>query len=332
MTPAKRPIVIAHRGASGERPEHTLAAYQLAIDHGADFIEPDLVMTKDGVLVCRHENEIGWTTDVGARPEFRDRRTTRQIDGQPVTGWFTEDFTLAELKTLRAKERIPDVRPGNTAWDGREAIPTFDEVLDLAARAGRTVGVYPEIKHPGWFARRGLPMEPALLAALSRAGLNRADAPVFIQCFEVGPLRALRAQTPVKLIQLASHAGGPADFAAAGRPRPYLDLMTPAGLAEIATYADGIGPEKTLLVPRDSEHRSLTPTRVLADAHAAGLLVHPWTFRSENWFLPLELRRGAAQEKGDFAGEYERFFALGVDGVFSDHPGDAVRVAAAFSA
>ncbi|HEX8569348.1 MAG TPA: glycerophosphodiester phosphodiesterase [Caulobacteraceae bacterium] len=332
MPPAKRPLVIAHRGASGERPEHTLASYRLALEQGADYLEPDLVMTRDGVLVCRHENEIGWTTDVASKPEFRTRRTTKQIDGQPVTGWFTEDFTLAELKTLRARERIPDVRPANTAHDGREPIPTFDELLALVARAARPVGVYPELKHPGWFAQQGLPMEAALLSALARAGLNRADAPVFIQCFEVGPLRALRSQTPVKLVQLASQAGGPADLAAAGRPRPYTDMLTATGLAEIATYADAVGVEKTLIVPRDTAARSLAPTALVANAHAAGLQVHAWTFRSENWFLPAELRRGASPEKGDFAAEYERFFALGIDGVFSDHPADAVRSAAAFAA
>ena len=331
MTQTKRPIVIAHRGASGERPEHTLASYRLAIDQGADFIEPDLVASRDGALVCRHENEIGWTTDVGVRGEFRDRRTTKFIDGQHVTGWFTEDFTLAELKTLRVRERIPDVRPANTEYDGQETIPTFEEVLDLAASAGRPVGVYPEMKHPGYFAQHGLPLEQRLLGALERRGLNRADAPVFIQCFEVGPLRALRPLTSVKLIQLASHAGGPADFAVAGCPRPYVEMLTPAGLAEIATYADGIGPEKTLIVPRDSSGRSLESTDLVSRAHAAGLQVHPWTFRSENWFLPAELRRGAHTEKGDFSPEYAQFFGLGVDGVFSDHPADALRSAAAFA-
>jgi glycerophosphoryl diester phosphodiesterase len=330
MTSAKRPIVIAHRGASGERPEHTLAAYQLAIDQGADFIEPDLVMTKDGVLVCRHENEIGSTTDVASRPEFRDRRVAKLIDGQPVAGWFTEDFTLAELKTLRAKERIPDLRPVNTAFDGQEPIPTFEEVLALTARAGesgRPVGAYPELKHPSYFAGVGLPMEQALVAALDRAGLNTAEGSVFIQCFEVGPLRTLRTLTPVKLIQLASHAGGPFDQPG----RTYLEMVTPAGLAEVAAYAHGLGPEKTLIVPRDGDGGSLAPTRMLGDAHAAGLLVHPWTFRSENAFLPAELRRGAPSEKGDFSAEYLQFFALGVDGVFSDYPGDAARLAAAFA-
>jgi glycerophosphoryl diester phosphodiesterase len=326
-----RPLVIAHRGASGQRPEHTLASYRLAIEQGADFIEPDLVMTKDGVLVCRHENEIGGTTDVASKPQFRDRRTTKQIDGASVTGWFTEDFTLAELKTLRARERIPQLRPANAAYTD-EPILTFAEVLDLAVRGPRPVGVYPELKHPGYFARHALPMEQALVAALGGVGLNRADAPVYVQCFEAAPLRALRQMTPVRLVQLASHAGGPADFAAAGRPRAYLDMVTPSGLAEIAAYAHAVGLEKSLLIPRDAEGRSTAPTRVVSDAKAAGLQVHAWTFRSENHFLPLELRRGSAAEKGDYAAEYGRFFALGVDGVFTDHPADALRTAAAFAA
>ena len=329
-----RPLVIAHRGASGERPEHTLAAYQLAIEQGADFIEPDLVMTKDAVFVCRHENEISGTTDVARRPEFRERRTIKSIDGQYVSGWFTEDFTLAELKTLRARERLPEVRPANTAWDGQEAIPTFTEVLNLANKASRergaAIGVYPELKHPTYFAGIGLPMEQALAASLEEAVLNAADAPVFVQCFEVGALRTLRTLTRARLVQLASHAGGPFDRAAAGVT--YLDMVSPEGLKAIAGYADAIGPEKSLLIPRDSQGRSLTRTWVVREAHAAGLLVHPWTFRSENGFLPAELRQGDdPRAKGDFTAEYAAFFALGVDGVFSDHPADAVRTAAAFA-
>jgi glycerophosphoryl diester phosphodiesterase len=327
----RAPLVIAHRGASGERPEHTLLAYARAIELGADYVECDLVATSDGALVCRHENEISDTTDVASRPEFRDRRTIKQIDGRTVVGWFTEDFTLAELRTLRARERLPRLRPGNAAYDGQEAIPTFDEVLGLIARAGseggRAVGVYPELKHPTYFRSIGRPMEPALLAALESARLNTAEAPVFIQCFEVGPLRRLRALTPVKLVQLVAHAGAPPDLV--GR-RTYLDLVTPAGLAEIRTYADAIGPEKTLLLPLDSQGRSLGPTSVLEDAHTAGLLVHAWTFRAENTFLPAELRRGPdAGAFGDFTAELTRIFALGVDGVFTDHPGQALPLAAA---
>jgi len=329
-----RPLVIAHRGASGERPEHTLMSYALAAEQGADFIEPDLVMTRDAVLVCRHENEISETTDVAARPEFRGRRTIKSIDGKFVTGWFTEDFTLAELRTLRARERLPQVRPANTAFDGQQAVPTFEEVLGLAARAsqerGRAVGVYPELKHPTYFAALGLPMEGALVTALERYGVNRADAPVFVQCFEVAPLQALRRLTAAPLVQLVAREGGPFDRAASGAR--YADMLTPAGLAETAAYAQGLGAEKTLLIPRDGEGRSLAPTRLVTDAHAAGLKVHPWTFRSENQFLPLELRSGAdPRDRGDYTAEYAAFFALGVDAVFSDHPADALRTAAAFA-
>jgi glycerophosphoryl diester phosphodiesterase len=316
---AAEPIVIAHRGASGLRPEHTLEAYSLAIQQGANFIEPDLVMTRDGVLVARHENEIGETTDVANRPEFAQRRATKTIDGRAVTGWFTEDLTLAELKTLRARERLPPLRPGNTAYDGRFKVPTFEEVIALAKRAG--VGIYPELKHPTYFASVGLPMEDALLGALRDASWTRKTDPVFVQCFEVGPLERLRGRTGVRLIQLVADEGGPAD-----KPElSYRDMVTPAGLAAIARYADGIGPAKALIVPRGPDGRSLPPTSLVADAHAAGLKVHPWTFRSENFFLPAELRRGDdPRAHGDVAAEYRLFFGLGVDGVFSDHPADAV--------
>jgi glycerophosphoryl diester phosphodiesterase len=328
----RRPLVIAHRGASGARPEHTLAAYQLAIEQGADFIEPDLVMTRDGVLVVRHENEIGETTDVARRREFADRRTIKSVDGKFVTGWFTEDFTVAELKTLRARERLPQLRPANTAYDGQEPILTFEDVLGLAARAsrelGRAVGIYPELKHPTHFAGLGLDPVPPLLTGLANRGLDTPEAAVFIQCFEVGTLRRLRARTGARLVQLMSHAGGPFDLPG----RTYVEMATPAGLAEIRTYADAIGPEKTLVIPRDSDGHSTGPTRLVGDAHAAGLQVHPWTFRSENQFLPLELRRGTdPAAEGDYAGEYMAYFAAGVDAVFSDHPADAVRTAAAFA-
>lgn len=317
--PVSRTIVIAHRGASGLRPEHTLEAYNLAIEQGADFIEPDLVMTKDGVLVARHENEISETTDVANRAEFAARRTTKTIEGRAVTGWFTEDFTLAELKTLRARERLPQLRPGNTAYDGKFEVPTFAEVIALARRAGR--GIYPELKHPAYFASIGLAMEEALLAALQDAGWTGKDDPVFVQCFEVGPLERLRPRTGVRLVQLLSDEGGPAD-----RPGlSYRDMATPAGLAAIARYADAIGPAKALIIPRGPDGRSQQATSLVADAHAAGLVVHPWTFRSENYFLPAELRRGEdPRAHGDAAAEYRRFHALGVDGLFSDFPADAV--------
>lgn len=317
------PIVIAHRGASGERPEHTLAAYARAIEQGADFIEPDLVATRDGVLVARHENEISETTDVADHPQFAGRRTTKTIDGRRVTGWFTEDFTLAELKTLRARERLPALRPANAAFRD-ERIPTFAEVIALAQARG--VGVYPETKHPSHFAAIGLPLEPPLVEALHAAGWRDATAPVFIQSFEVGNLKALRKMTTLRLIQLVDAEGGPADGAAPS----YRAMVTPAGLQAIARYADGIGPNKALIVPRDAAGRSAAPTRLVADAHAAGLSVHPWTFRAENLFLPAELRRGAAPgAHGAAVDEMRMFLALGVDGLFSDYPGLAVEARAA---
>jgi glycerophosphoryl diester phosphodiesterase len=324
--PPAAPIVIAHRGASGERPEHTLEAYSLAIDQGADFIEPDLVMTKDSVLVARHENEIGETTDVAARPEFAARRTTRQIDGRAVSGWFTEDFTLAELKTLRARERLPQLRPANTAFDGRFEVPTLAEIIALAQRRsgdiGRTVGLYPELKHPSYFRARGLPMEEALVATLAQAEWSAQAAPIFIQCFEVGPLQLLRRLTPLRLVQLLADEGGPAD-----RPGlAYRAMASAQGLEAIAAYADGVGPAKALILPRDADGRSLPPTGFVADAHRAGLLVHPWTFRAENVFLPLERRSSVnPAASGDMAGEIADFLALGIDGLFTDFPAAAAR-------
>ena len=316
------PLVIAHRGASGERPEHTLAAYQLAIDAGADFIEPDLVITRDGVLVARHENEIGGTTDIADHPEFAGRRTTKMIDGQAITGWFTEDFTLAELKSLRVRERLPQLRPQVAAeWDGRLPIATFDEVLALTAAADRPVGVYPETKHPSYFRSRGTPLEEPLLAALDRAGLDRADAPVFIQSFEVGNLHWLATRTKVRLVQLIPAEGAPAD-----RPNtPYATLLTPTGLAGVARYAAGLGADKALVLARDTNGHSAGATPLVADAHRAGLLVHAWTFRRENYFLPTELRIGTdPRSPGDLGGEVAAAVAAGVDGVFSDNPAEAV--------
>lgn len=328
-----RPLVIAHRGASGHLPEHTLEAYRLAIAQGADFVEPDLVATRDGVLVARHENEIGASTDVARRPKFAARRTTRRIDGRPVTGWFTEDFTLAELRTLRARERLPTLRPASAAHDGRYAIPTLDEVIALvraeSAARGRTVGIYPETKHPSYFRAIGLPLEEPLVRALARAGWTDATAPVFVQSFETGNLRRLRGMTGVRLVQLLAAAGRPYDLQAGGDRRGYADLATPAGLAEIATYADGVGPAKELLLPHTEDGGVGAPTPLVRDAQAVGLVVHPWTFRSENRFLPAALRRGDPRapthdaEHGDAACEYAIFFALGVDGVFTDFPGQA---------
>lgn len=320
--PARDVIVIAHRGASGERPEHTLAAYDLAIDQGADFIEPDLVPTKDGVLVARHENNIADTTDVATRAEFADRRTTKTIDGSKQTGWFTEDFTLAELRTLRAKERLPLLRGDNRAHDGRFGIPTLAEIIALARRrsaeTGRTIGIYPETKHPGYFASIGLPLEPALLAALREAGWDRADAPVFIQSFEVANLKSLARQTRVRLIQLMDAGGAPADGAADS----YAAMATPEGLRAIAGYAAGIGPNKAMVVDADGR-----PTTLVADAHAAGLKVHPWTFRAENYFLPMRHKAGIdPRAAGRMADEIAEQIAAGVDGFFTDFPYAGVQV------
>jgi glycerophosphoryl diester phosphodiesterase len=329
------PIVIAHRGASGYRPEHTLEAYRVAIGMGADFIEPDLVATKDGVLVVRHENEIGGTTDVADHPEFAARRTTKTIDGKPVTGWFTEDFTLAELRTLRARERLPQLRPASAAFDGRFPVPTLDEVIALArtesAARGRTIGIYPETKHPSYFGSIGLPLEPPLLRALADAGWTDVEAPVFIQSFETENLRMLRGRTGVRLVQLMEDAGAPYDLVRRGDPHTYADLATPAGLAEIATYADAIGPNKALVIPRDADGRLGAPSTLVADAHAAGLMVHPWTFRAENYFLPADFQAGVPADPafprghGDLRAEVSAFLAAGVDGVFADFPDVAVQ-------
>lgn len=310
------PIVIAHRGASGELPEHTIAAYTRAIDLGADFIEPDIVATRDGHLIARHENEISGTTDVAARSEFASRKTTKTIDGETVTGWFTEDFTLAELKTLRARERLPDLR--GTANDGRFEVPTLDEIIALAKARG--AGIYPETKHPSYFAAIGLPLEAPLVAALDSAGWRDAAAPVFIQSFEVVNLKRLRTMTGVRLIQLVAAEGGPAD----GSHPDYAAMLTPAGLATIATYAAGIGPQKSLVMSAGSDGRGV-PTRLVEDAHAAGLVVHPWTFRAENHFLPLPFRKGDdPRAHGDLASEIAAYLAAGVDGIFTDFTAEAV--------
>jgi glycerophosphoryl diester phosphodiesterase len=325
------PLVIAHRGASGYRPEHTLAAYELGARLGADYVEPDLVRTKDGVLVARHENEISGTTDVASHPEFAARRTTKVIDGVSLTGWFTEDFTLAELKTLRAVERIPALRPRNTRYNGFYEVPTFQEVIDLTKRLskelGRPIGIYPETKHPSYFREIGLPLEEPLVRTLKRNGLNSRRAEVFVQSFEVGNLRMLDRELRVPLVQLlGAPAQRPWDFVVSDDPRTYADMATPEGLREIANYADGVGPSKDYIVPRDAAGNSLPPTSFVRDAHRAGLLVHPYTFRNENNFLPLELRSSSDPAAyGNAAAEYEQFFGLGVDGLFSDNADTAVR-------
>ncbi len=323
------PIIIAHRGASADRPEHTLMAYKLAIEQGADFIEPDLVATRDGQLVARHENEISSTTDIVDRPEFAARRTRKTIDGVAVEGWFTEDFTLAELKTLRARERLPQLRPANTAFDGKEAVPSFAEILALVkaeeARTGRRIGIYPEIKHPGHFRALGLPLEEPLLAALGRAGYRTRADPVFIQSFEAGNLEALRQRTDLSLIQLVAAEGGPPD-----RPgTSYRRMLTPAGLKALSRHVDGIGVEKALVIPRDAADRLGKPTRLVADAHAAGLKLHVWTFRPENYFLPADLQLGdGAVARGKAVAEIRAFLDAGIDGYFSDSVPDAVAARA----
>jgi glycerophosphoryl diester phosphodiesterase len=324
--PRARPLIIAHRGASGERPEHTMAAYRLAIAQGADFIEPDLVMSKDGVPVCRHENEISGTTDVAARAEFASRRATKVIDGVSVEGWFAEDFTLAELKTLRCRERLPELRPQNTAYDGQEQIVTFAEALALAMEAG--IGIYPELKHPSFLRAQGLDPIGPFLGVVREAGGQPVLDRMLVQCFEVGTLITMASMSSLRIptVQLIAATGGPFD-----RPGvAYADMLSDAGLAEIFGYARAIGVEKTLIIPRDAEENSLPPTDLVARAHAAHLQVHAWTFRAENYFLPQELRRTDPlarmlfiRQHGDLAAELEAFRDAGVDGVFCDFPGVA---------
>jgi glycerophosphoryl diester phosphodiesterase len=319
------PLVIAHRGASGLRPEHTLASYALAIEQGADFVETDLVMTRDHVLVARHENEIGGTTDVASHPEFADRRVTKTVDGQSINGWFVEDFTLAEIKTLRARERLPALRPDNVRFNGQQTVPTLQEYLDLIRTEERArkrrIGIYLETKHPTYFRSIGLPLEKALADTLRHNGYARRSDPAFIESFEVNNLRELRKLTGLRLVQLLDEEGAPADHAAPS----YAAMLTPSGLQTIKRYADAIGPAKSAIIPRGPDGSSLPPTTLIADAHRAGLLVHPWTFRSENDFLPRELRRGNdPATHGDAAAEYRSFLSQGVDGLFSDFPGEAL--------
>jgi glycerophosphoryl diester phosphodiesterase len=299
-------VVIAHRGASGERPEHTLESYRLAIEEGADYIEPDLVMTRDGVLIARHENEIGGTTDVEQHPAFAARRRTQLIDGESFTGWFTEDFTLSEIKTLRARERLGELRPQNRQFDGRFTVPTFDEIMQLVVganrRAGRNrpIGVYPETKHPAHFAAIGLPQELSLLDTLQRYQYAKPGSPVFIQSFDPGNLQQLRSMTRLPLVQLLEHEIG--------------------DLERIAQHADTIGIAKALATPQ-----------AVAAAHAANLRVHVWTFRAENEFLPQDLQVGGdPAAHGRLEDEIRRYLERGIDGFFVDFPAIGVQVRDAY--
>jgi glycerophosphoryl diester phosphodiesterase len=320
------PYIVAHRGASGYRPEHTLDAYRVAIALGADFIEPDLVVTSDRVLVARHENELSTSTDVAARPEFAGRRTTKDVNGRAVTGWFVEDFTAAEVATLRATERFPDLRQRNVLYEGRSPVPTFAEVVDLARgeadRLGRPVGVYPETKLATYFADLGLAHDEPLLADLARAG---PGVPVFIQSFEPSSLRRLAGRVEVPLVQLLDATGRLYDVEPAADGRAHADPTTQSGLSEVAGYADVIGVHKSLLIPRDRDGRLGEPSGLIERAHAAGLAVHAWTFRNENAFLPTECRRGQDDSAfGDAFAEYDAFLRLGVDGLFTDFPDTAL--------
>ena len=321
-----KPAVVAHRGASGHRPEHTLDSYRTAIRMGVDDIELDLVVTRDGVLVARHESEISGTTDVADRPEFAHLRTTRTIDGERLHGWFVEDFTLAELKTLAARERMPGTRPANAAYDGAEGIPTFNEVLAMvgaeSVRCGRPVGVMVELKHATYFESLGLPLDEPLLADLARHGLDHPWARVSVMAFESTILRRLASRTRLPLIQLLDAGPGrPADLVAAGDRRTYADLTTPEGLAWIDEYADGIGPHKSLVLPRDADGAVDRPSALVVAAHRLGLTVHVWTVRAENRFLPVNLRLGNGPDAlGDVAAEVRALLDAGVDGLITDHP------------
>ncbi|MET7404900.1 glycerophosphodiester phosphodiesterase [Streptomyces parvulus] len=325
------PTVIGHRGASGYRPEHTFGSYELALDMGADIVEAgDLVPTRDGHLVCRHEPEIGGTTDVAGHPEFADRKRTKLLDGVSTTGWFTEDFTLAELKTLRATERIPANRPHNSLYDGRWEIPTFEEVLrwqnEQTRRRGRQVWIYPELKHPTYFRKLGLGTEERLARLLRKYGKDRGNSPVIVQSFEPTSIQRMNRLVGNPLAVLLSGANTrPWDFVETGDPRTTADLVTPKGLREIASYAQGIGPTLDLIIPRDSGGRLIEPTTLVRDAHRAGLVLHPYTMRNENPFLPAEFRKGTDPDAyGDAFGAFRTYFATGIDGIFTDNPDTGV--------
>ena len=336
-SPTAAPIVIGHRGASGYLPEHTLASYALAVFQGADFIEPDLVMTKDGHLIARHEPILDETTDVSVHPEFASRRVTKVIDGVTVTAWWAEDFTLAEIKQLKARERIPTVRPGNTRVNDQIEVPTLQEVIDLAAGlekvVGRKIGIYPETKHPTYFRNLGFAMEETLVSILRKNGYEGKRNQVFIQSFEVRNLKRLSHMTNIPLIQLFGGASSqPYDEVAAGGTLTYGQMATAAGLAHISTYAKGVGPSKGYVIPVVGG--ILSPANIttfVTDAHAVGLAVHPYTYRVENQFLPLNLRIGTDPNgRGDLQGELKMFLDAGIDGFFTDNTDVGVKARNAF--
>ena len=318
-------LVIAHRGASGYRPEHTLAAYELGVGLGADYIEPDLVMTADGVLVDRHEPEIGGTTDVADRPEFADRRTTKRVDGSLVTGWFVDDFTLAELKTLRAKERLPDLRQESRTYDGRFEVPTIEEVLQqregLSRSTGRSIGIIPEIKHSTYLHEQGLDPEAEVMRLVRKHHLNHRRAPLWIQSFELTALKDLRTEHRLRArtILLTSATGGPYDLHEDGTT--YAELTTRESMRELSRWIDGLGPAKEQVVERNDDGTLGEPTSFVDDAHDAGLEVMPHAFRAENEFLPTDYRNGS--DPADFGRAVDEalvFLRAGVDGVFCDQP------------
>jgi glycerophosphoryl diester phosphodiesterase len=319
-----RPLVIAHRGSSAERPEHTLAAYERAIDQGADYIEPDLVVTKDLQLVARHENELSGTTDVANRAEFEDRKRTKNVEGQQVSGWFSEDFTLAELRTLRARERVPNIRPDSATYNDLYQIPTFAEIVRLVrakeAETGRSIGLYPELKHPTlMLEQEGIDMVDLMVSELRQHGLDGADAKVFVQIFEIGPLQRLNARVETPLVLLVSSEGGPYD-----EPEMrWAEIITPSGLAAVAAYADGIGPWLGHVL----DPATMQPTALVADAHAAGLKVHPWTLRKENGFLPEALQTaGGPADEGEWRALFSAAIASGADGFFTDNVPELVEL------
>jgi len=334
---AATPLIIAHRGASGHLPEHTLAAYALAVFQGADVIEPDLVMSSDGVLLARHDNRLDLTTNVADLPQFAARKRSATVDGELLHGWFSEDFTLSELRQLRARERIPRLRPANARFDDQFPLPTLTESIELLQAlqrvTGRVIGIYPELKHPQHFRGLGLAPEATLVETLHAAGYTQRNDPVWLQSFEPQALRQLRALTDLRLVQLLAADGAPADV----QQQPDDDILlknvaamaSTAGLRRISEYADAVGVDKRIILRADTDGRldSDAASAVVQDAHAAGLCVHAWTFRAENVFLPGALQSSSdPAAAGDLSSELQLFRQLGVDGFFVDQPDIAVAL------